>query len=65
MSISDEEFEALAKENCPLCRKGNAVRQRSDTLEYVHDSLIGKSFTHSLCWSNGMRQARKVETANG
>lgn len=65
MSLTDEEFEALAKENCPYCKRGIAIRYRTDTREFVHDNIKGASFSHSLCLSNGMRKARKTQVDNG
>ena len=64
MALSDEEFEKLASDNCPACKAGNAVRFRDDSKEFVHDYAKGSSFSHQLCLSNGMRNARRVP-ANG
>ena len=61
MSLSDTEFEELAIENCPYCKRGNAVRFRTDTAEYVHDHIKGTSFSHCICFSNGMRKARDAK----
>ena len=61
MPLSDAEFEELATENCPYCKRGNAVRYRSDMNEYVHDDIKGTSFYHSICLSNGMRKARAAQ----
>lgn len=62
MPLTDEEFEKLASENCPACKGGNVPRFRTDTHEFVHDYAKGMSFSHQLCLSNGMRNARRVES---
>ena len=65
MPLSDEDFDKLATENCPYCKRGNVVRYRTDSDEYVHDSITGASFSHSICLSNGMRKARAAANNDG
>lgn len=62
MTLTDEEFEAMAMANCPACKSGNVPRFREDTKEFCHDYAKGSSFSHQLCLSNGMRNARRVPT---
>ena len=61
MPLTEQEFEELAIQNCPYCKRGNAVRYRTDSCEYVHDDIKGTSFSHSICLSNGMRKARAAQ----
>jgi hypothetical protein len=62
MPLTDEEFEKMASDNCPACKAGNEVRFREDSLEFVHDHVKGSSFSHQLCLSNGMRNARRIQS---
>ena len=60
MPLTDEEFEAMATDNCPACKSGSVPRYREETREFVHDYVKGSSFSHQLCLSNGMRNARRI-----
>ena len=57
MSSSEERY----REICPLCAKGVKVRQRTDSLEWVHDYVINKLTNgvvqgHALCQANDLRK---------
>jgi hypothetical protein len=60
MPLTDEEFEKMATDNCPYCKSGNVARFRPETSEFVHDYSKGTGFSHALCLSNGMRNARRI-----
>lgn len=48
------DFGDLCRVVCPSCARGVEVRYRSDSGEYVHDERRGKTFSHSICWANGL-----------
>lgn len=58
------EFESKCKELCPHCKAGEAVRQRTDTIEFVHDLSFGTAdlkigrrvgMGHSICSAHDFR----------
>lgn len=63
--MTSSEFEAKCKELCPHCAAGEVVRQRTDTLEWVHDLSFGAvdsktgrkiGFGHGLCGAHEFRK---------
>ena len=65
--MSTDEFEAKCREMCPRCDRGDPVRLRTDTGEWVHDwsyggqdpktgRLIGVG--HGICLADGLRKQR-------
>lgn len=64
MQLTNEQIEQLARSTCPHCKAGIAVRLRTDTGEWVHDSVktsVGVVNGHSICWASGLR----AEYGNG
>jgi hypothetical protein len=67
--VTQDEFDAKCKELCPHCAAGEVVRQRTDTLEWVHDFSIGgdppnkpfgrRSMGHGICQAHAFRMTRK------
>ena len=63
--MTDDEFEARCKELCPHCAAGEKVRQRTDSLEWVHDFSFGETdkkigrpigMGHSICSAHEFRK---------
>ena len=57
------EFNEICMLVCKHCASGKEPRQRSDTLEHVHDwTERGKAgstiYHHSICGANGLRNSR-------
>jgi hypothetical protein len=62
--LTEAEIEQLAQMTCPNCRAGIPTRYRTDTREYVHDQIAGRTGVqngHTICWASGMRDAYRVD----
>lgn len=46
---------------CPHCLKGNKPRQRSDTKELVHDFVVGRTFSQTICQDDPKWKAKKAK----
>lgn len=53
--MTPTEFEQTIKDICPHCKAGVAVRQREDTLEFVHDLFRGTAVSHGICLATHFR----------
>jgi hypothetical protein len=57
-----EDFDQLCKIVCPSCARGDTLRFRVDSQEWVHDKKINMTtFSHSICWANGLRKKYQNE----
>jgi len=60
-----DEFDVKCKELCQYCRDGMAMRQRTDSLEFVHEGAVaipgtlGKRMSHTICLASNFRNEWK------
>lgn len=62
--LTDADLDEIYRLTCPHCAAGIAVRQRTDTHEFVHDrhSSNGNIRSgHTFCLASGLRNAYRVE----
>lgn len=64
--MTREQFETECRALCIHCREGIALRQRTDTGEWVHDgavqipgTLVGRRHSHTICLANDFRNEQK------
>lgn len=57
--MTAEEFNATCQDVCSNCKAGVKLRQRTDTLEHVHDSYRGNAILHSFCLASNFRNKWK------
>lgn len=63
--MTREQFETECRSICIHCREGIALRQRTDTGEFVHDGAIaipgtlGRRQSHAICMANDYRNEMK------
>lgn len=55
-----DDFDAMCRTLCPQCRSFVMARRRTDTYEYVHDTVVDrgastKLMSHSLCQAHDYR----------
>ena len=61
------EFEDLCRAVCPhcaadQCRTQPSLRQRIDTGEFVHDSVVQRpGISHTLCFANYLRNSERAK----
>jgi hypothetical protein len=46
---------------CPSCKCGAPLRQRSDNQEWVHDTKLLGTTTHTICWATGLRNSKYAD----
>ena len=63
--VTPENFDQFCKDICPQCAAGAPVRQRVDSLEWVHDTAveipgtIGRRMGHAFCLASNFRNKHK------
>ncbi len=70
--MTRQEFDQIVKATCPRCASGNVARQRTDTKEWVHDSVqpTGGTFAgarqgHTLCMATNLRNSDLAKEVTG
>jgi len=64
-TMTADEFDAKCKELCQYCHDGMAMRQRTDTSEFVHEGAVaipgtlGKRMSHTVCLASDFRNTHK------
>lgn len=62
-------FDEICKAVCPHCAAAKVLRQRQDTVEWVHDMVDQRPgvtrVDHVICWATGFRNSRFAEAVNG
>jgi hypothetical protein len=61
MALTPIEFNEICCLVCPHCRANNIPRQRTDTLEWVHDLKKNATISHAVCWATGLRNSHFVK----
>lgn len=56
---SKDELEQVCKEICPACAAGNTIRQRTDTLEWIHTFTNQGGFSSAFCLASNYRNKYK------
>ncbi len=57
--MTTDEFIKICRDICPHCRIGIAVRQRTDSGEWVHDIFRGTAVSHGVCMATHFRDIWK------
>jgi len=64
-AMTTDEFDEKCKELCQYCHDGMAMRQRTDSLEFVHEGAVaipgtlGKRMSHTICLASNFRNEWK------
>lgn len=57
--MTAEELESTCGDICPHCKASVKTRQRTDTLEWVHDIFRGNAISHAFCLASHFRNKHK------
>lgn len=55
MDLNKEQIDEIIRDTCPRCAKGEAVKFRLETSEWVHVNYAAAGFSSSFCLASHLR----------
>jgi hypothetical protein len=65
VAMTRDEFDQTCKDVCPHCNKGEKLRQREDTAEWVHDVYVARGQGHAFCLASHFRNKWARQLSGG